>query len=1181
MTRSTTILLCLLAAVSFAADDVAWNFDGADAEGWTLGPRTANLRVADGRLQFDITGKDSWIVGPPIDLSAAPGTRVIIRMSSDDGTSGQLFWQTVGDDGNPLPFSEDRVVRRFPCASDGRMHEYHILPTWRGKVTRLRLDPPGETGRVEIDSIRIQTVEIPLTETLQCEFTSAEAPHWIPQGLRVVGMENGILNLEVDYVGQIDATLKGLGLIQANDEGSALVRPNLAVNTKENPIIAVRMSVTDGTLGCIRWYSDLDPHSHASWQDFFLRPDGRLHTYNVDLREHPTWKGRIQRIELIVNSSVGSEVRVDYMRAGKTPEGPPSLEIGYLATDRVLYQEGQSAKVRCLLRNEGGAQLRDVKAIIEVPGAEGAYEQITRVPAIESGQVCEISWTLKTTGSLAALLGGRAICADCAYPQAICPLIVTGPRDGAMVVGNDRLRLAFNRNSFGYGPAILEINRGLWWEACGVLPSLGEVLYRSKDGRVFQKMLFGKGNGREFKAEFDDADGVRWTADVKFTPSPEAPWIKAEYSVQANADRQLIAFRGPTLYAGEGSFGAEKDAALFPGIEWLIKGERSSNWLDATPPRSDRYAPDPYKVTIPIMAVLADRKVVGLMWNALDKWDGERYCVTPHFLSPNVQDAQGNHKMSLFAPSIPEWVLESSLMATRPYDLKKDAKLTIACHIFAQEADDVLQGVKNWLQVYGVPGLQSKPRGYDEEMDLCMDYLNSRWDEEQQTWLDWRGQKTGPSWALEQYITYLDAAQDSPVAQKARDIVAKCMAQYEKTPNRTYAMVTTPRCWPTSTLPFRLGRLAEAIRTAARDYSGNGTPGTRPGIALQREDGSWGFAPTGELQRLLGKEGESASGLTARAALPILTYARMTGDETFTESGLKALKNLDRFTVPRAAQVWEVPVHTPDILAAGYALMCYLEGYKITGRKEHLNKAIRWGYAGLPFVYMWGVDDRPVMPFGGIAVYGCSFYVRNCWIGRPVQWCALDYAVALQELAKHDDSFPWRHFAEGITLSAMHQQSAEGEFKGRYPDSWILRTDERSWKAMLDPQLIIQNVLFLTGRAKSPETAVHRSLGRDLRVTAVGEIKGLDYKDGVMSFELRDAPYKTSYIIVAGLESVDAISRSGAPVAQAEDTDQVEEGWELLPKIGVICLKLKTDQSPITVRIKGKAKGGLLPGLGP
>ncbi|NOZ21853.1 MAG: hypothetical protein GXP25_12295 [Planctomycetes bacterium] len=1178
MTRSITILLCLTAAMSLAADDMAWNFNGADAEGWTLGPRTENLKVAGGKLQFDITGKDPWIIGPTMDITATAGTRLIIRMSSEDGTHGQIYWQSIGEDGKPLPFSEERVVRSFSCASDGRMHEYYILPTWRGKVTRLRLDPPGETGHVEIDSIRIQTVEIPLATELQAEFAASDSGYWIPQGMRIIRVEHGILNAEVDYTGRIGATMKGLGLIQNNDEGSALVRPNLAVDTKENPIVAVRMSVTDGTLGCVRWYSDLDPNSHGSWQDFFLQPDGRFHTYNLDLKQHPTWKGTLRRIELIINSSAGSEVRVDYVRGSKTPQGPPRLEIGYLSTERVLYQDGQDAKVRCLLRNEGGTQLRDVKAVIQVPGPEGAYEQITTVPVIEPGQACKVSWTLKTEGSLAALLGGCAICEDCPYPRDICPLIVTGPRDGSMVVGNARVRLSFSKNSYGYGPATLEINRGLWWESSGILPSLGEVLYRSKDGRVFQKMLFGKGNGREFKAEFDDVDGVRWTAEVKFTPSPEAPWIKAEYSIQASADRQLLAFRGPMLYAGEGSFGAEKDAALFPGLEWLVKGERSSNWLDATPPRSNRWAPDPYKVTIPLMAVLADRKLVGVMWNALDKWDGEHNCVTANFLSPNYHDAQENHKMSLFVPSIPEWVVENSLLATKPYELKKGTKLTIACHIFAQEADDVLQAVKNWFQVYGVPGLQDKPRSDDEELDLCMDYFNSRWDEEKQTWVNWRGQKTGPGWALEQYITYLDTAKNTPTAQRARDILGKCMAQYDKKPNRTYAMITTPRCWPTSTLPFRLGRLAEAIRAAARNYSGKGQPGTRPGIALQRDDGSWGFTPTSDTRKLLGKEGESASGITARAALPILTYARMTGDKKFTESGLKALKCLDRFTVPRAAQVWEVPVHTPDILAAAYTLRCYLEGYKITGKKAYLKKAIRWGYAGLPFIYMWGVDDRPVMPFGGIAVYGCSFYVRNCWIGRPVQWCALDYAVAIQELAKYDDSFPWRHFAEGITLSGMRQQSAEGEFKGRYPDSWILRTDERCWKAMLDPHLIMQNVLFLTGKAKAPETAIRRSMGRDLRVTAVGGIKGLKYRAGVLSFELHDAPYQTSHLIVAGFESVDAVGRNGVPLAQAKDTDQVEEGWEFLPKTQIICLKLKTADSPITIRIKGKAKGGLLPG---
>ncbi|MBU0717945.1 MAG: hypothetical protein KJ749_06830, partial [Planctomycetes bacterium] len=779
-----------------SADDAGWQFDGKDSEGWKLGPRTANLRVADGKLQFDITGPDSWIISPQLDLTVTPQTKVVIRMSSEDGDAGQLYWQSVGPDGKPLPYSEERVVRGFPAASDGKVHEYHVLPTWEGKVREVRLDPPGDHGHVAIDSIRIQTVDIPLAEQLRCEFSAKEAEHWVHEGMRFLGVQGGVLNAEVDYTGRIGATLKGMGLTQSNEEGSGIIRPNLRIDANTQTNIAVRMSVSEGTLASVRWYSDLDSNSHASWQDFFIKPDGRFHTYNVDLRQHPTWKSTIRRLELIVNSPPGAAIGLDYVRTGDTPDGPPLLGIGYLSTERVLYGEGERATVRCLVRNDGGARVKDIRAIIQVPGREGEYEQITEVPPLSPGQACEVQWALKTEGSLAAVLGGRAVYEDGPYPTAVCRLIVTGPRDGSSSVGNDRVRLVFTKNSYGFGPAFLEMKRGVLWECCGVLPSLGEVVYRSNKGGAFQKMIFGEGSKGAFKCAFKDVDGVAWSAKATFTPDKKGPWIKAEYTISANANRELIAFRGPMLYAGEGAFGAEKDAAIFPGLEWLVEGEHSSNWLDATPPRSNRWAPDPYRVTIPLMAVLADRKLVGLMWNALDRWDEQSWCVTPHFLSPNWHAAQSNHLMSLFVPSIPQWVVENSIFATRSYALRKDKVLKITCYLFAQEADDVLQAAKNWFEVFGVPELPKKPRSHEAELDLCMDYFNSRWDGKEKCWRNWREQKIGPSGFLDLYVSYLDCAQDTPLARKARDIVETIMAIYKQSPQRPFGLATTQRCWP-------------------------------------------------------------------------------------------------------------------------------------------------------------------------------------------------------------------------------------------------------------------------------------------------------------------------------------------------------------------------------------------------
>jgi len=64
----------------------------------------------------------------------------------------------------------------------------------------------------------------------------------------------------------------------------------------------------------------------------------------------------------------------------------------------------------------------------------------------------------------------------------------------------------------------------------------------------------------------------------------------------------------------------------------------------------------------------------------------------------------------------------------------------------------------------------------------------------------------------------------------------------------------------------------------------------------------------------------------------------MTGERKALEAGLKALKAMKKFNVPRAAQVWEIPVHTPDILAASDAIDANIEGIWRREIKNGLRK---------------------------------------------------------------------------------------------------------------------------------------------------------------------------------------------------------------------------------------------------
>ncbi|MBC7320292.1 hypothetical protein H5T89_06575, partial [bacterium] len=231
-------------------------------------------------------------------------------------------------------------------------------------------------------------------------------------------------------------------------------------------------------------------------------------------------------------------------------------------------------------------------------------------------------------------------------------------------------------------------------------------------------------------------------------------------------------------------------------------------------------------------------------------------------------------------------------------------------------------------------------------------------------------------------------------------------------------------------LPFLVGYLPEGLR-GFKDFIDSY-------IKLQRTDGSWGYTSSMSMDsRKLGKEGETNIGLCATPASVILRYGRVSGDEKALESGLKALELMKQFKVPRGAQVWEVPVHTPDILASARAIDAYLEGYLITKDKEYLRYASYWAKTGLPFIYFWSKSDRPVMKYATIPVFGATFY-NYSWFGYPVQWNGLVYAYELLRLAKYDKSFPWDRIGTGILSSGMHQQITEGIYKGLYPDSWDL-----------------------------------------------------------------------------------------------------------------------------------------------
>lgn len=85
--------------------------------------------------------------------------------------------------------------------------------------------------------------------------------------------------------------------------------------------------------------------------------------------------------------------------------------------------------------------------------------------------------------------------------------------------------------------------------------------------------------------------------------------------------------------------GGQLEQGLFAGLEYLGKGEHSSSSLDIETVEHIRFAPDPLKVTMPLMAFVTPRNWVAMTWNDMR--------LQPIYATPNFFDGTDDHRMSL------------------------------------------------------------------------------------------------------------------------------------------------------------------------------------------------------------------------------------------------------------------------------------------------------------------------------------------------------------------------------------------------------------------------------------------------------------------------------------------------------------------------------------------------------
>ena len=585
-----------------------------------------------------------------------------------------------------------------------------------------------------------------------------------------------------------------------------------------------------------------------------------------------------------------------------------------------------------------------------------------------------------------------------------------------------------------------------------------------------------------------DASGRTWTWSRTFTAAGATLNVRTAVAVDRPAEVYHIPYM--TLFVDRASNG-HKTQALLPGIEYLAD-EPSSNEKEVRGPQANRLIPAAHKFCYPMMAITDASS-----WFAFE-WDMVRSCVphdreqasfAPVFDTPDRQFKSGGHLFALWAPGVGAARRESD---TRLFSAVPFTSGAAETTLSAGAGGDVTDALKARYPLAKLPPTPTLEVGKSCDV-LARGWLDSGIREGASGCRHALGERWHPNRVSDVPTLMLWLASATPDAAAAARLTKAANEMIAALPENS----AERKGWG--------GSVSHVHRPAAPLVFGDpiayaiAVGGTSKGIARQIASGKRIWRKPADKKNDYGETlgADHCNGYTSMAVSGMLSGALWTGDEGLIAETLTVL---DKFTeiygndVPRGAQPWEMPLHTPDILASGNIVNCYVRGYLLSGNPHYLERARYWAMTGMTMIYF--VDPptdapNPVGRYATIGVMGATNWAAPNWIGLPVQWCGLVYAAALADLAEIETDAKqaalWRHLAKGITASGVDQSflPSDGEKVGLLPDSFALVQQVRR-DPPINPGTVQENVSNFIGL---PYYRVIRARGKTLvhvpgRVTA-------------------------------------------------------------------------------------------------
>ncbi len=881
-----------------------------------------------------------------------------------------------------------------------------------------------------------------------------------------------------------------------------------------------------------------------------IRGDGKYHFCEIDLARLPTWTGKLQvlRIDPVNGGSeVGAKVDIDWIALYRAPA---RITMGR----PYVYRKDDAAVVSLPIRNAGG-RMSAKGLTITAFGENAKPVKLTKtVEPLPPGESRNLTFRLPAPS-----------------PVAYSYILVSAKSKGRLIFDARLHDPVWNVSKEVRSPEIhLDSDGAMMWLYglnpaffAGTLRPSATLVYRGTSGAVHYIEL-SHDTGMLYQDPMPktphggcEIEGGGWASFTwSFEPSDTRPEITITCTMKCTKAIDILRFEGPRLLVK-----GQRRHALLPGLQYLEVKEPYTATEFIGPKLADQHVPHPYKIAVPVMAVETKDGIIGVSWDPLQEWVPGHSLPCAEFESPSRSQGADNSLMTVFAPSIPEFVDENQDFAKEPYHLRPGEKMTLKMSFFAEAGREITDVIPDYFAAHGLPKAPPIAGGVEGAIATCFKaYAGTLYSKEANGWKNHFGlhQNYSPNGRYAALVLAESLRTSKP------DLARKC----DIDPDAQLTQYTgTSLDW------FTEGANAAADGAIAKQSPDGGFPYTITEDMVKRiQDFK---ANSGYDAKDLGHVGETNSGLIARELGAILDRAERTGEKKYVDAGLLGLAKLNSFTVPRGAQTWEVHAHAPDVYAAALCVNCNIAGYHLTRDAKYLDHAEFWAKTGLPFVYSWvppisqvpaavlhfddsgegrsAVLDKPsefytdtrrhINPGSTIAVFGSSFYFVN-WFGTPVQWCGLVWANSVRSLAKLRPDPTLERVADCVFASATQQQFDKGFAAGAYPDSWNLLSNTAN-TAFIAPDSILGYAYSLIGE-KTPtgvSTESFKTLDGVARLNTFAVIEQLTSGDGALEAKLKFYAGQDVYSCLVKVDRPTGVTVDGAALDETKDLRAAASGW--------------------------------------